>query len=398
MNKLLLLITTILLWQSSLEATNIEKNKHVKADIIPSDQLPSSLKPLKELLPGVKEIPNLQLSLPSDFVSIPCSHFTLQPSDVNTFFWGPKEVITKGVKFDNKKLTIKPPTPILLAEVSDFIQQTGPTTFNIEDILKTDPSFTTSKFLWDNCPVLSILHTTEKADYPQLIIGLNCNSKTLIIDLIPQDLEDEQFEKHIRVNAKFWLDFIRGPYGTFTFIDEDPNFLPENLAVLELPKGERKKWKTIHRVITKYDSAVESIPIDQTARNWTELLAVDAIGNFNTEHPDFLDIIINNFQKAVIDQFPGCKTNYKVIEKGEKRFIAERELLEPYGDSPPEYEISAHFVINGTVQRIGYTKRNEKITPEEKKEWISRLKNYASLHSQDEIKKMEDGISLLETH
>lgn len=156
---------------------------------------------------------------------------------------------------------------------------------------------------------------------------------------------------------------------------------PSESVVFKLPDGNKANWKEILRQVNGKEGLVESIPNDQTEQNWTDLIAIQYIGNVTKKNVPSLDVWINGMRSSFILAHPGKKVTWKVIEKHNSDFIYEWALHEAYGSVAPQHEVARLFITESGTYRAGFTRKNSEMSPEEKEKLIKLLKENTAIVS-----------------
>lgn len=384
---------------SSLEAGHIQMDENQASQVSPSSQCQPDyeLKSIRDLLPGVKDLPDLKLNLPSNFESIPLSYYISESEGAADSLWGPKDIIKGASLNEAGGLDLHVTTPILYVLIDKTIKQTGPISFSIEDELRAKPKLEVHKILWGKFPVLIIINTNDQIPNTSAIIGLNNNSQTLCIKQLPTPLSDLQAKEGRSHNFSQWMHFTRGPYGKVAYICEEFNTLPTELAVLKRPKNWKKSWKLLSQSIEYETLTTKIIPINQDASSCTDLLLIRyKAGDVDTATPNYLNNAISKV-KNYTRLSKHKKNNLKILEKSKDSLLYEEQLYGPYGGSPIGYKIERMFVKKNGIHQISYLKKDGHPSHKEKEEWIKTLKEDTCLLNFDEAAQLPDAISLIET-
>ncbi|MBX9744390.1 MAG: hypothetical protein K2X08_04170 [Chlamydiales bacterium] len=172
---------------------------------------------------------------------------------------------------------------------------------------------------------------------------------------------------------------------------------PSEIAVLTLPEQENGQWKEISRYVTKKKGLVERIPVDQSVKNWKNLICVQFYDRsvFDKKGKKSIEDVIESIRASTISSYPGNKVTWKVLEKNKDALIYEWILHEAYEHVSPQHEVTLAILTKTGFHRIGYTQKNAELTPEERLKWINRLKDSYSIMSVDEVKHMKNGLSIV---
>ena len=179
------------------------------------------------------------------------------------------------------------------------------------------------------------------------------------------------------------------------FIQTTPSH-PTETAIFKLPDGEKVLWKEISRAINTDEGIVECIPLHQTDKNWTDLIAVQYISYVSRKNIESIDLLIENFRRECINMHQGSKLTWNVIEKHPYEFIYEWILHEPYKDVPPQHEVARTFITDSGLYRVGFTYKKGQMPPQERRDWIKLLKYHAAMTSYDEASRDKEAFSLAE--
>lgn len=170
---------------------------------------------------------------------------------------------------------------------------------------------------------------------------------------------------------------------------------PPETLVLQLPENKRGQWKEISRSISKEGALVERIPLNQIAKNWSEMIAIEfyPISTITKDKSIDLDTIIDCFKEEVMSGYPIKKVTWNLIEKNASEVIYEWVLYSPYQNIAPQQEIAKLVVTDAGMHRIGVTQKVKKMTSEERAEWLALLQNSTSIMNMEDAKKATHALS-----
>lgn len=150
---------------------------------------------------------------------------------------------------------------------------------------------------------------------------------------------------------------------------------PLNQVIFTPPGEANTRWKQITHVIDDRVEMFEYCPPNQKAESWSELICVTCfyISNLNIKSIDELLTISKNAAPT--------GTTWNCIEKDKDSAIYESIFTVKHNGRSPQHEIVRTFFKGSTVYDVRFTKRDEKITPAEKEEWVKLLKENAIVFS-----------------
>ncbi len=172
---------------------------------------------------------------------------------------------------------------------------------------------------------------------------------------------------------------------------------PSEIAVLTLPEQEDIQWKEISRHVTNKEGLVERIPIDQSVEDWKNLICFQFMdrSNFGKNGKKSIDDIIESIRTTTMASYPGNKVTWKILEKNKNAVTYEWILHDTYEHVPPQHEISRAILTKTGFHRIGYTKQNVMLTPDERQKWICLLKDSFSIMPVDQAQQIKKGLSIV---
>lgn len=162
---------------------------------------------------------------------------------------------------------------------------------------------------------------------------------------------------------------------------------PSEIIVLKLHDNNYRHWREICRNVTEKDGCIEYIPTVQTPENWSELIAIqykDLSALFKGNNIWSLEEILSLLKKTTQNYYPGAKVTWNIIEKNKNSIIYEWILHKPYKKVPPQHEIARAFLTETGFHRIGFTRRNREMTPDEQNKWIKLFRESAMVVSLEE--------------
>jgi len=152
---------------------------------------------------------------------------------------------------------------------------------------------------------------------------------------------------------------------------------PSSTIVLKLPDHEN--WKEISRSVSENSGLVERIPNSQSIENWSELICIQYQKN-DVFKSICIENIVNQLRETTLNSHPGNKVSWKILENSANDIIYEWILHKPCQDIPPQHEIARIFLTkSGEMHRIGFTRRNALMTPEERTNWIKLLRESTTI-------------------
>lgn len=172
--------------------------------------------------------------------------------------------------------------------------------------------------------------------------------------------------------------------------------MPKETAILKLPDHSESNWKEIARYVNAKKGIIEVIPIDQTIQNWSELIGVQymSIADWDDSICD-LEKIMEHLRKDMLSSYPKDIISWQIIEKNKDGIIYEWFVRKPYENIPIEHEIARAFLTPSGFHRVGFTRRNNHMSSEERIKWIQLLrKNSSVVPFQDG--RYTEGLSMVE--
>jgi hypothetical protein len=181
-------------------------------------------------------------------------------------------------------------------------------------------------------------------------------------------------------------------HGTaFSVVSGDPSKTP----ILKLPGSDYAQWKEISRHVNSNDGLVERIPFNQTPANWSELICIQFIDL--SKQPDLIDCgisgVVDFIRRATVAAYPGNQVFWNVIQVNKNDIIYEWILPKPYKKIAAQHEIARGFLTQRGFHRVGFTRKNGKMTDRERATWIKLLQENTSVIPFKEAAKTE-GFSL----
>lgn len=208
-----------------------------------------------------------------------------------------------------------------------------------------------------------------------------------------QNLTSKQGIYMLKKFLLLFLTFV--PYVFFSEVScvEIIEGLPDQTISFKLPDNKEKNWKEITRYVNKNQAIVESIPVNQNTRNWTDLICIQFMhgslfkGGWQSISVD--DMLMRLRNSSTVG-YPEGITTWRLLEKNDKSFIFESILHEPYKQVPQQHEVVYGFLTDSGFHRIGFTKKNSMMSQQERKEWVNILKENVRLVPYQDFKKSEE--------
>lgn len=177
--------------------------------------------------------------------------------------------------------------------------------------------------------------------------------------------------------------------------DDFKKVFPSETFLLNLPNNESQNWKEISRYISAKETMVESIPCDQTAENWSELIAFQFF-RMRGEGKS-IDDIIYNIRETILSAYPEGKVTWNIIEKNKNDIIYEWALHEQYNNVPPQHEIARGISTEKGLHRIGFTLKNKEMTPDIREKWVKLLRESALVVPLKVAMDTPEGLSIVDS-
>lgn len=179
-----------------------------------------------------------------------------------------------------------------------------------------------------------------------------------------------------------------------SFINVYASEMPQETAVLQLPASFEADWKEITHYVNKEEGTIEVIPLNQTIQNWSALIAIQYMDSSNWDKAVCsLDVILDYLRKEFLSSYPEETVTWQILEKDEKGVIYEWMLHKPHKGTPIQHEVSRAFFTPSGFHRVGITRKNRHMNPEERTTWIKLLRENTSVVPFQQAK---TGISLVE--
>jgi hypothetical protein len=146
-------------------------------------------------------------------------------------------------------------------------------------------------------------------------------------------------------------------------------------------------WKEISQQCTKKEGFLECIPPDQALENWSEMLSTHYVtrSELDEEKSSSVQNLLDSFRKAKLSSYPGSKVSWQIIEKNEDNAMYEWILHEQHEDIPPQHEIVRMFLTKGFLHRVGFTKRQVQMSPKEREQRLTILKQQTFVVSDTQL-------------
>lgn len=140
-------------------------------------------------------------------------------------------------------------------------------------------------------------------------------------------------------------------------------------VTLAIPHEILKNWKMAYSLVTRDGSIFEWIPKNEEIENWSELIQIQS---FVLNQRQSAENFAVNFFKTLKQNYPQVKTN--VLQHSNESVLLEWSLPQPAGDQVPQNELALILSTDKGVYRIAYTKKVTALAPNERDEWLKRLK------------------------
>ena len=193
-----------------------------------------------------------------------------------------------------------------------------------------------------------------------------------------------KFKKLLLAISLFTL--INGMAYSIDQIDE----YPSETLILKLPDNSEDNWKEIFHHVNKNEGIIERIPLNQTIKNWSNLICIQYYDISKLDRPD--DVIqgfLDSMKNTTLSSYPDKLATWKLIEKTSKGAIYE---WMSYHNST-QHEVARVVLTNTGLHRIGFTKKNGIMSSDERQKWIKLLRENTLLASFQKASK-SNGLSL----
>jgi len=186
---------------------------------------------------------------------------------------------------------------------------------------------------------------------------------------------------------------------------DDSSPTPLETAILKLPDNSEANWKEISRFLSNKEGSIETIPLNQTIQDWSELICIQYIdtSEWKKNIDPTLDSVLDCVRKETLSSYPEKMVTWNIIEKNQDDVIYEWILHKSYKNNPPQHEISRAFLTKRGLHRVGFTRKNGQMSLEEREKWVNLLKENSSVVSFQEgrlspalsmVEKLRDSVSL----
>lgn len=169
--------------------------------------------------------------------------------------------------------------------------------------------------------------------------------------------------------------------------------LPKEVAVLRLPKDE-PFWKAIVRQEENDYCLVERIPINQDATKWSQKIGNEIYREINKKKVS-IDQVADIIKTDLANHYPaGTTITWTILRKNASELLYEYVLNSKLKDIPSCHEIARVFLTNEGMYRVGYTRRFNEMSKNERAKWIEVLERDVFLESLGIAFEMEHAISI----
>jgi hypothetical protein len=191
--------------------------------------------------------------------------------------------------------------------------------------------------------------------------------------------------------------FMLFTYGTVHAITATDH-LPSETIVLKSPNNSYANWKEIARCVTEKEGMIEYIPSDQQIANWSELICIQYFdkSSMKRKASNSIEDTMELFRESTLASNAGNKVTWRLIEKNKSDAIYEWILHKSFKNIPPEHEVARAFLTDTGLHRIGFTRKNKEMSPEERERCIKSLRDSVSVVSIEEAKSTTQGLSILD--
>jgi len=133
--------------------------------------------------------------------------------------------------------------------------------------------------------------------------------------------------------------------------------------------------------VTKEEGMIELIPLDQDVTNWSDLIGIQIYDRslWNKGEEATLIDVLDHFMTTLKEANKGRKFSWKILQSNKRAAIYEWCVKEKDSDKIIETEIARAFLTDKFFHRIGFTKKDKRISFEEKEKWIKALRENVSV-------------------
>lgn len=155
--------------------------------------------------------------------------------------------------------------------------------------------------------------------------------------------------------------------------------MPKETILFQFPDHSEANWKKIVHHVNAKDGVVEMIPINQSAKNISELITIQYIGSaIWNKSLCTLEEVLNHMCNEVFATHPKGSVFSQILEKDQEGITYEW-IYQADKNRPFEHEISRAFLTETGFHRIAFVQKNRPITSEEKAKWVELLKENSSV-------------------
>lgn len=151
----------------------------------------------------------------------------------------------------------------------------------------------------------------------------------------------------------------------FTAPFKKVTYTPSETIALQF--DEVDQWKQISKYTDENDAFVEFVPMDQTKKNWSQLVAIQFFSNSDTE-PPLIETIVFSILNAFKEE-RSQNVTMKIINKNETDILFEWISIDFQGN-PCGYNLAKIFLTKRGSHRIEFIKKGGMLTDKEKEKWI----------------------------
>ncbi len=172
--------------------------------------------------------------------------------------------------------------------------------------------------------------------------------------------------------------------------------LPPETSILELSDNSQAGWKEIARKVSEKRGLVELIPVQQTTKDWSELIRIQYFCRSEWKGAEIKSInhILDRIRETTLSLFPGSKVTWKIIERNKNSVIYEWILHRPYENTSPQHEIVRCFFTKHGYHSLSFTRKNAVMSSSERKNWIKQLRESSSIVPMQKINNISRGLSM----
>ena len=142
----------------------------------------------------------------------------------------------------------------------------------------------------------------------------------------------------------------------------------QELYSISLPDDEKKNWKIGHHNRSAHEYILESVPLNETVNNWSQLFTVLFMSNQILNKDSKTAITAVQATKKIFSKKYGNQFKFNTLQQTENDVIYE-SFIPGDKEYQPEYEIARLIRTSKGIYRISYAKKSP-IDEKTKEKWL----------------------------